>query len=94
MTAANDAQPRTIGLEPIQPKEMLRRALLLGRNLRTRPIRHRSHRPKAMAITATRAWIIGANSLALDQLGGSIMPRTLAPHIIGRGIPIRPLQRR
>jgi hypothetical protein len=63
MTAADNPKPRTIGLVPVQPQEMLRRALLLRLDLRASPIWHcrsPSH-PQPIAIAGAGSRILGTN---------------------------------
>ena len=56
------------------------------------PVCHRSPRHSS-AIAAIFTRIGGAYRPGRDQLGRSVMPRTLTSHIIGRGIPESSLER-
>jgi len=92
MPVADNPQPRTIGLEPVQPQEMLRRALLMRLDLCARPIGHRSPRPELAAMELTNTWAILAKGRRVNQLARPVVPRALAPHVIRRGIEEKLLQ--
>src|SRR6516164_3515929 len=67
---------------------MLRRCLTPRRGLRAGPVRHRSARPKPMAIAGAASWIIGANRGQVLKLARPKMTRPLTSHVIGRWVEI------
>src|SRR5262249_15867821 len=98
MTMANHPKPWTVGFEPVQLEEMLRRPLLVRLDLRARPVTHpRQHRiqrlrvaarPRALSSSIARACFAAAVNLTPWSARGALASIFLFYRIIRNPIAI------
>jgi hypothetical protein len=93
MTAMDGPQSRTVGLEPVQTQEVLRRLLLPRLGLTTGPVRHGLLRLKPMAITGAGSRVVDTDSRQGLELAFAIMARARDRSAIRRRIKKTSLER-